>query len=135
MKTVGLASYPKLAADDATGEHYEDQDEQGNAYVPTWLVETNTQRCVLHAQLQRQFHGVLQTSFGELEKEFFSNFAIIHDMTVATDQQPRPMHEENRERNFAFDSRWLNGTYKFLASSARDESGHCFRQKTIQGWR
>ena len=47
MKTVGLASYPKLAADDATGEHYEDQDEQGNAYVPTWLVETNTQRCVL----------------------------------------------------------------------------------------
>ena len=46
MKTVGLASYPKLAADDATGEHYEDQDEQGNAYVPTWLVETNTQHCV-----------------------------------------------------------------------------------------
>ena len=135
MKTVGLASYPKLAADDATGEHYEDQDEQGNAYVPTWLVETNTQRCVLHAQLQQQFHGVLQTSFGELEKEIFSNFAIIHDMTAATDQQPRPMHEENRERNFAFDSRWLNGTYKFLASSARDESGHCFRQKTIQGWR
>ena len=79
--------------------------------------------------------GVLQTSFGELEKEIFSNFAIIHDMTAATDQQPRPMHEENRERNFAFDSRWLNGTYKFLASSARDESGHCFRQKTIQGWR
>ena len=79
--------------------------------------------------------GVLQTSFGELEKEVFSNFAIIHDMTVATDQQPRPMHEENRERNFAFDSRWLNGTYEFLASSARDESGHCFRQKTIQGWR
>ena len=65
MKTVGLASYPKLAADDATGDHY----------------------------------------------------------------------EENRERNFAFDSRWLNGTYEFLASSARDESGHCFRQKTIQGWR
>ena len=46
MKTVGLASYPKLAADDATGEHYQDQDEQGNAYVPTWLVETNTQHCV-----------------------------------------------------------------------------------------
>ena len=121
-KTVGLASYPKLTADDATGEHYEDQDEQGKAYVPTWLVETNTQRCVLHSQLQQQFHGVLQT-------------AIIHDMTAATDQQPRPMHEENRERNFAFDSRWLNGTYEFLASSARDESGHCFRQKTIQGWR
>ena len=89
----------------------------------------------LHAQLQQQLHSVLQTSFGELETEFFSNFAIIHDMTAATDQQPRPMHEENRERNFAFDSRWLNGTYKFLASSARDESGHCFRQKTIQGWR
>ena len=84
MKTVGLASYPKLAADDATGEHYEDQDEQGNAYVPTWLVETNTQRCVLHAQLQQQFHSVLQTSFGELEKEIFSNFGII--MTAATDQ-------------------------------------------------
>ena len=72
MKTVGLASYPKLAADDATGEHYEDQDEQGNAYVPTWLVETNTQRCVLHAQSQQQFHSVLQTSFGELEKEILA---------------------------------------------------------------
>ena len=46
MKTVGLASYPKLAADDATGEHYEDQDEQGNSYVPTWLVETIAQHCV-----------------------------------------------------------------------------------------
>ena len=63
MKTVGLASYPKLAADDATGEHYEDQDEQGNAYVPTWLVETNTQRCVLHAQLQQQFHGCAANEF------------------------------------------------------------------------
>ena len=81
MKTVGLASYPKLAADDATGEHYEDQDEQGNAYVPTWLVETNTQSCVLHAQLQQQFHGVLQTSFGELEKEFKGK-GILH-LTVA----------------------------------------------------
>ena len=30
-----MASYPKLATDDAAGEHYEDQDEKGNAYVPT----------------------------------------------------------------------------------------------------
>ena len=48
----------------------------------------------LHAQLQQQLHIVLQTSFGEHEKEIFSNFAIIHDMTAAADQQPRPMHEE-----------------------------------------
>ena len=41
-----MASYPKLAADDAAGEHYEDQDEKGNVYVPTWLVETNTQHSV-----------------------------------------------------------------------------------------
>ena len=80
-------------------------------------------------------YSVLQTSFGEREKEIFSNFAIIHDMTATDDQQPRPMHEEGRERNFAFDNHWLNGTYEFMASSARDESGHCFRQKTIQGWR
>ena len=130
-----MASYPKLATDDATGEHYEDQDEQGNSYVPTWLVETNTQRCILHALLQQQWYSVLQTSFGEHEKEFFSNFGVMYDMTAADDQQPRPMHGEDRERNFAFDNRWLNGTYEFLASSARDESGHCFRQKTIQGWR
>ena len=42
MKQLQMASYPKLATDDAPGEHYEDQDEQGNSYVPTWLVETNT---------------------------------------------------------------------------------------------
>ena len=101
-----MASYPKLATDDAAGEHYEDQEEQGNSYVPTWLVETSTQRCVLHAQLQQQLYSVLHTSFGELEKEIFSNFALIHDMTVADDQQPRPMHEEEREKNFAFDNRW-----------------------------
>ena len=53
----------------------------------------------LHAQLQEQLHSVLQTSFGEHEKEIFSNFAIIHDMIAADDQQPRPMHEEDRERN------------------------------------
>ena len=40
-----MASYPKLATDDAAGEYHEDQDEKGNAYVPTWLVETNTQHC------------------------------------------------------------------------------------------
>ena len=57
----------------------------------------------------------MHTSFGELEKEIFSNFAIIHDMKAADDQQPRPMHEEDRERNFAFDNRWPNGTYAFLA--------------------
>jgi hypothetical protein len=100
-KHLEMASYPKLATDDATGEHYEDQEEQGNSYVPTWLVETSTQRCVLHAQLQQQLYSVLQTSFGEHEKKIFSNFAIIHDMTAADDQQPRPMHEEDRERNFA----------------------------------
>ena len=80
-----LAGCPKLVADDAAGEHYEDQDEKGNAYVPTWLVKTKTQRCVLHAQLQQQLYSVLQTSFGEHEKEIFSNFAIIHDMTAADD--------------------------------------------------
>ena len=48
----------------------------------------------LHAQLQQQLHIVLQTSFGEHEKEIFSNFAIINDMTAAADQQPRPMHGE-----------------------------------------
>ena len=108
---------------------------KGNAYVPTWLVETNTQHCVFARPIATAVAYCAANEFGEHEKEIFSNFAIIHDMTVATHQQPRPMHEENRERNFAFDSRWLNGTYKFLASSARDESGHCFRQKTIQGWR
>ena len=40
-----------IVTDDATGEHYEDRDEQGNAYVPTWLVETNTQHSVLQQQL------------------------------------------------------------------------------------
>ena len=54
----------------------------------------------LHAQLQQQSHSVLQAGFGEHEKEIFSNFAIIHDMTAADDQQPRPMYEEDRERNF-----------------------------------
>jgi hypothetical protein len=78
-------------------QHYEDQEEQWNSYVPTWLVETNTKRCVLHAQLQQQLHSVLQTSFGEHEKEIFSKFAIINDMTAADDQQPRPMHKEVRE--------------------------------------
>ena len=130
-----MASYPKLATDDAAGEHYEDQDEKGNAYVPTCSLKLILSILFLHAQLQQQLHGVLQAGFDEHEKEIFSNFAIIHDMTAADDQQPRPMHEEDRERNFAFDNRWLNGTYEFLASSARDESGHCFRQKTIQGWR
>jgi hypothetical protein len=53
MKTVGLASYPKLAADDATGDHY----------------------------------------------------------------------EENRERNFAFDSRWLNGTYSLVQCMKKTGKG------------
>ena len=89
----------------------------------------------LHAQLQQQLHSVLQAGFGEHEKEIFSNFAIIHDMTAADDRQPRPVHEEDRERFFAFGNRWLSGTYEFLASSARNESGRCFRQRTMQGWR
>ena len=74
-----MASYPKLATDDAAGEHYEDQDEKGNAYVPTWLVETNTQRCVLHAQLQQQLHGVLQAGFGETRK---GNFSAILQLSM-----------------------------------------------------
>ena len=36
-------------------------------------------------------------------------------MTAADHQQPRPMNEEDREKNFAFDNRWPNGTYAFLA--------------------
>ena len=59
-----MASYPKLATEDDTGEHYEEEDEQGNTCVPALIVETNTQRCVLNAQLQQQLYGVLQTSFG-----------------------------------------------------------------------
>ena len=90
----------------------------------------------LHAQLQQQLHIVLQTSFGEHEKEIFSNFAIIHDMTAAADQQPRPMHGEVEKGILHLTiAGSINGTYEFLASSARDESGHCFKQKTIQGWR
>ena len=96
-----MASYPKLATEDATEEQYKEEDEHGDAYVPAWIVETNTQRYVLHAQLQQQLHSVLQTSFGEHEKEIFSNFAIIHDMTAADDQQPRPMHEEDRAHNLS----------------------------------
>ena len=64
-----MVSYPKLAPEDTTGDHYEEEDEQENAYVPTLIVETNTQCCVLHAQLQQQLYSVLQTSFGEHEKE------------------------------------------------------------------
>ena len=132
-----LASYPKLAADDAAGEHYEDQDGKkgGMLTYQHGSFKLILSIVFLHAQLHQQLHSVLQTSFGEHEKEIFSKFAIIHDMTAAADQQPRPMHEEVRGRNFAFDNRWLNGTYEFLASSARDESGHCFRQRTMQGWR
>ena len=95
-----MASYPKLAAEE---DQYEDQ--QGETYVPAWVVETNTQRCVLHAQLQQQLYSVLQTSFGEHEREIFSTFAIIHDMTAADDQQPRPMLEDDRGKNFASDKR------------------------------
>ena len=66
-KQLEMASYPKLTTEE---DQYEDQ--QGNTYVPAWIVETNTQRCVLHEQLQQQLYSVLQTSFGEHEKEIFS---------------------------------------------------------------
>ena len=108
-KQLEMASYPKLAKEE---DHV---DQQGETYVPAWIVETNTQRCVLHAQLQQQLYSVLQTSFGDHEREIFSTYAIIHDMTAADDQQPRPMHEEDREKNFDLDNRWPNGTYAFLA--------------------
>ena len=105
-----MASYPKLAKEE---DQYVDQ--QGETYVPAWIFETNTQRCVLHAQLQQQLYSVLQTSFGDHEREIFSTYAIIHDMAAVDDQQPRPMHEEDREKNFYLDNRWPNGTYAFLA--------------------
>ena len=35
-------------------------------------------------------------------------------MTAADDRQPRPVHEEDRERIFAFGNRWLSGTYAFF---------------------
>ena len=47
-KQLEMASYPKLAKEE---DHV---DQQGETYVPAWIVETNTQRCVLHAQLQQQ---------------------------------------------------------------------------------
>ena len=47
-KREGGGESSNHATEDATGEHYEDQDEQGNAYVPTWIVKTNTQRCVFY---------------------------------------------------------------------------------------
>ena len=50
-KQLEMASYPKLATEDATEEQYNEEDENGDAYVPAWIVETNTQRYVLHAQL------------------------------------------------------------------------------------
>ena len=52
-KQLEMTSHPKFA----TGEPYEEEDKQGNAHVPTWIVEINTQRCVLHAQLQQQLYS------------------------------------------------------------------------------
>ena len=111
-KHLEMASYPKLEQE--TEDAFEKQNEDEDTYVPAWIVETNNQRHVLHAQLQQQLYHVLQNSFGEHEKEIFSKFAIFQDMTVVDDQQPRPMHEEDTEKTFA-DKRWPNGTYAFLA--------------------
>ena len=71
-----MASYPKLATDDAAGEHYEDQDEKGNAYVPTCSLKQILSILFLHAQLQQQLQGVLQAGFDEHTKRKFS--AILH---------------------------------------------------------
>ena len=111
-KHLEMPSYPKLEPE--TEDGIEKQNEDEDTYVPAWIVETNNQRHVLHAQLQQQLYHVLQNSFGEHEKEIFSKFAIFQDMTVVDDQQPRPMHEEDTEKTFA-DKRWPNGTYAFLA--------------------
>ena len=69
-----MASYPKLATDDAAGEHYEDQGKKGNVYVPTCLLKLILSILFLHAQLQQQLHSVLQAGFGEHEKEIFQQF-------------------------------------------------------------
>ena len=54
-------------------------------------------------------------------------------MTAADDRQPRPMHEEDRERNFAFDNRWLNETYEFLALSAEMNPGIVSGRRQYKG--
>ena len=41
-------------------------------------------------------------------------------MTAADDRQPRPVHEEDRERSFAFGNRWLSGTYEFFWSHLQE---------------
>ena len=74
-----LAGCPKLAADDAAGEHYEDQDEKGNAYVPTCSLKQILSILFLHAQLQQQLHGVLQAVFGETRK---GNFSAILQLSM-----------------------------------------------------
>ena len=74
-----MASYPKLATDDAAGKHYEDQDEKGNAYVPTCSLKLILSFLFLHAQLQQQLHGVLQAGFGETRK---GNFSAILQLSM-----------------------------------------------------
>ena len=74
-----MASYPKLAADDAAGEHYEDQNEKGNAYVPTCSLKLILSILFLHAQLQQQLHGVLQAGFDETRK---GNFSAILQLSM-----------------------------------------------------
>ena len=81
-----MASYPKLEPETEYATEKQNKEEDEDAYVPAWIVETNNQRHVLHAQLQQQLYHVLQTSFGEHEKEIFSKFAIFQDMTVVDDQ-------------------------------------------------
>ena len=48
-KQLEMASYPKLETENATEK--QEKDENGDVYVPAWIVETNNQRHVLHAQL------------------------------------------------------------------------------------
>ena len=58
-KQLEMASYPKLAMEDDTEEQYKEENEHGDTYAPAWIVETNTQRYVLHAQLQQPLYSVL----------------------------------------------------------------------------
>ena len=71
--------------------------------TPTWIVETNSQHSILHAQLQQQLYDVFQTSFAEYEKEVFSKFAFIHVMLASDGQKLRPMHAEDMEKTFGFE--------------------------------